>query len=572
MINSVSKRNILKLFTLLGLQLLPFNHLLSQTNYFVSASGDNTQSGSIDQPWQSIQYALEQSNNYDTLNVLSGVFQEKITIPHDHIYIRAIEASMPVLDATGITLPNAIITIANVSDIVIDGLELRNNVQNDAQGILVSGVSNNIIIKNCVIHDIHFSPDADAAVNETTNAQGIIAYGDNANISLHNLIIENNELYNCRLGYSEGIAVNGNVDGFQVRGNHVHDLSNIGIDAIGHEGTCAVQLNDQARNGIISNNLVHHCISAYATSGGIYVDGGKTIVIENNTCYHNGFGIEIGCENVGKSTDNISVRSNILYDNEVSGIALGGYDFPNGSGKVIYSTFRNNTCFQNDYSNSGNGEMYLSYSEGCAIENNIFYLTDQNTFAYTDMAQPGLNFNYNLFYSNDGAAMMNVEWNGTSYETFSEFQIGTQTNANSTFANPLFVNTEIDAPDFHLQSTSPAINSGNPNYSTAINEEDMDGQIRLNGTIDCGADEYYSFNNTVEKDVPTILIFPNPSLEEVKIIFDDHDIHLLELFSPSGQLILSRKSQFQENIRLTDQSAVYFLRIDQSFTTRICKR
>ena len=57
-----------------------------------------------------------------------------------------------------------------------------------------------------------------------------------------------------------------------------------------------------------------------------------------------------------------------------AGIALGGYDYPNGSGKVTHVSITNNTFLKNDTSHSTKGEIYLSYSESSRIENNIFYM------------------------------------------------------------------------------------------------------------------------------------------------------------------------------------------------------
>ena len=132
----------------------------------------------------------------------------------------------------------------------------------------------------------------------------------------------------------------------------MHDVTNIGIDAEGNYGVSPNAANDQARNGIIKNNLTYNCISPYATSGGLYIDGAKNVVLENNISYHNGYGIEVGCEIVGKSTDSIIIRNNIFYDNQICGIALGGYAYPSGSGKVTNSSVRNNTCYKDNYTNS----------------------------------------------------------------------------------------------------------------------------------------------------------------------------------------------------------------------------
>ncbi|MGF2716961.1 DUF5123 domain-containing protein, partial [Bacillus cereus] len=77
--------------------------------------------------------------------------------------------------------------------------------------------------------------------------------------NLNHIVIDNNEVANLKLGLSEAIAVNGNVDSFEVTNNKVHDNkvhdnNNIGIVLIGHEGVSPVAALDQARNGIVRNN------------------------------------------------------------------------------------------------------------------------------------------------------------------------------------------------------------------------------------------------------------------------------------------------------------------------------
>jgi Secretion system C-terminal sorting domain/Right handed beta helix region len=504
------KNNLMKsLLLLLGIIMTSAIH--GQMNYYVSPSGNNTNAGTISSPWLSVQHGLNQLAAGDTLNVLAGTYNEKITISTHGTYLRNYQSGAVILDALNLPSLEPIISIINKSNVTVDGLELKNNIKNDAQGILISGSSTNITIQNCVIHDIHFSSDINAPVNANTNAQGIIVYGTNAAIPISNLNIRNNTLRDCRLGYSEGIAVNGNVDGFEVSGNTVYNLTNIGLDAIGHEGTCASAAVDQARNGIFKNNIVHHCISAYATSGGIYIDGAKLITIENNTSYHNGFGIEIGCENIGKSAESIVVRDNILYDNEVAALALGGYDYPIGSGKVTNSSVRNNTCYSNDFSESGNGELYLSYSENSVIENNIFYTSSQNSLAYAELTQPGLSFDYNTAFCLNGSNNLAVDWNGNSYGDFNSFVSGSMTNVHSVFNDPLFLSANINTPNFHLNPLSPCINAGNPNYTAPSEEIDIDGEARNNDVTDCGADEYYSTTGTdgILQEIE-FKVYPNP--------------------------------------------------------------
>lgn len=564
----MNRKTIILIFCVLS------NFCFGQTNYYVAVTGNNTNSGSLASPWKTIQYGLNQLPANGILNVFPGTYLEKITISKSNITLKNYSTTLPVIDAAGITTQNAIIAINNKSNVIIDGIELQNNIQNTAQGILVEGSGDNIIIKNCKIHDIHFSSNVNAAVNENVNAQGIIVFGTNGTTAITNLKIQNNELYNCRLGYSEGIAVNGNVNGFEVTNNNVHNLTNIGIDIIGHEGTCPTPANDQARNGLVKNNIAHDCIAAYSTSGGIYIDGGKNIIVENNTSYHNGYGIEVGCEKIGQTTDGIIIRNNVFYDNQICAAAIGGFDYPSGSGKVINSSFRNNTCYFNDYSNSGNGELYLSYSENSSIENNIFYTQTQNILAYAELTQPNLNFNYNTFYCQAGTTKMIADWNGTQYTGFASFLTGTKTNTNSIFANPQLTNASITNPDFHLLTTSPSKNAGNPAYFAASTETDYYNELRIEGgRIDCGADELGTTLGIDKLEVSKFNIYPNPVTNFINI---DSEIKVdkYQIFSINGQKLMEGFEINEINISGLN-SGFYFIKFEidnKSYVSKIIKK
>jgi hypothetical protein len=531
-----------------------------QTNYYVSVSGSNSNNGMLSSPWLTIQHGLNQLGNGDTLNVMSGTYNEKLQIPISGITLRNYLAGNAIVDASGITSQTAILEINNVSSVLINGLELKNSIMLDAQGIAVEGNCQHITIQNCKIHDIHFSSNPNAVANANTNAQGIIIYGSNSAIAISGLKVLNNQLHDCRLGYSEGITVNGNVNGFEISGNTVYNLTNIGIDVVGHEGTSSNPANDQARNGFVKNNTVHDCLSLYATSGGLYVDGGKNVVIENNTSFHNGYGIEVGCENIGKTTDSITVRNNIFYDNQICAVAFGGYDYPNGSGKVINSSFRNNTCYYDDYTSSGDGEIYLSYSEHSIIENNIFFTTSQNNLAYAELTQPTLVFNHNFFYCQAGTSSLSADWNGNTYNSYSAFATGTGTNANSIFGNPLFVAANITTPDFHVTATSPAINAGNPSFTAASGEMDIDGQNRTNGIVDCGADEFYSLTTGItgnENLFNQLKIYPNPSSDYITIMNTNLEIKQIIIYDVIGKRVgvFEVENEFEIQLSVSDYPA-----------------
>ena len=83
----------------------------------------------------------------------------------------------------------------------------------------------------------------------------------------------------------------------------------------------------------------------------MYVDGGKDIIVQNNTITGSDVGLEIGCENAGFIAENITVRNNIIYKNEKAGLGFGGYDFP-ATGQVQNCIFTGNTVYDNDILNT----------------------------------------------------------------------------------------------------------------------------------------------------------------------------------------------------------------------------
>jgi len=76
----------IKLFlTLVFLQALIVS---AQINYYVSPSGNNSNSGSISSPWKTVQFAITIANSGDTLNLANGTFNEKINCTKSGLYIR----------------------------------------------------------------------------------------------------------------------------------------------------------------------------------------------------------------------------------------------------------------------------------------------------------------------------------------------------------------------------------------------------------------------------------------------------------------------------------------------------
>lgn len=225
----------------------------------------------------------------------------------------------------------------NIHDVIIESLELEGHKAgtNEIFGIIIQGESiNNILIRNNTIHD--FESDK--------NAHGIAVYGSGSTeqTSIKNIIIEGNNVYSMQTGSSESIVINGNVENWEVKSNHVYDVNNIAIDAIGGEGTSATKTDsngrvlpgtlDAARYGFIESNIVENMSTlgnpAYNKeeiwAAAIYIDGGHHIDIKNNIVGNASWGYEVGAENC-LTTHHVFMEGNSSSSSNFGDFVVGGY-------------------------------------------------------------------------------------------------------------------------------------------------------------------------------------------------------------------------------------------------------
>jgi hypothetical protein len=267
------------------------------------------------------------------------------------------------------------------------------------------------------------------------------------------------------------MVLNGNVTNFAVSNNVVHDNDNIGIDFIGFEGNGPAD-QDQARSGLCAGNRVYNISSATnptyggeRSADGIYVDGGKDIIIERNIVDNCDIGIEVASEHGGKTTSGITVRSNFVSRSFQGNILSGGYDASRGNAANIVIV--NNTLYH-----GADGEVILQYNcNGITIKNNIC------------VANPGT-----AYLSNSGSNNTNVVVDNNLYYGASTSSPGSWSDANAKYANPQLVNAPTD---MHIQSASMAKNNGAALTVDIAGTLDIDGQPRIQeSAIDIGADEF----------------------------------------------------------------------------------
>ena len=356
-------------------------------------SNSNVVDGSINNPYKTISEAinhLEKGSEliihegvyepFSIYNISSGTKEEPIVIRpfnNEKVIIKG------VFDEEAVT-----VYIENVSNITIDGLEVIGG----GLGIYIVStpdikdkVLEDIVITNCIVHGVR-------------GMHGIAVYAKNDLAPIKNLVMKNCEVYDCRLDSSESTVINGNIDGFTICDNKIHDNNNIGIDMIGFEGKAKhsdsykgnLYDTDFVRNGKCFNNFVYNISSfdneAYFenplasikdTSGeynlcanGIYIDGGQNIEIYNNFIYNCDIGIEVSTEHSPDDNEIFKVSGMDVHDNVVcscvgySGLAIGGY--AKNLGFTERCKFHNNTFIDNNIG------MIVQRSKDNDIKNNIF--------------------------------------------------------------------------------------------------------------------------------------------------------------------------------------------------------
>lgn len=465
-------------------------------SYYVSVNGSDSNPGTEGAPWRHIQYAIDRVGPGSTIYVMNGVYNETVTFRRSgtaeggYITLRNYPGHSPVIDGTGIPISGetGLIVIENKAYIRVIGFEIRNlkaggNSKVFPAGIWIRGNGAFLEIRNNRVHDIENSC-------RRCGAHGIAVYGRDPNASIHDIIIDGNEVYNGKFGWSESVVLNGNVEKFVVSNNIIHDNDNIGLDFIGFEGENPNPEVDRARDGLVVGNLVYNINSygnpAYGnerSADGIYVDGGTRITIERNIVHDCNIGIELASEHAGKSTSYVTVRNNFVYNNTDAGIAIGGYDTRRGSTEncaIVNNTFYNNARL----SDAWGAELYVQYDTRYnIIKNNIFYAGSGKPYILSwSPVMTGNEVDYNLFYN--GASW---QWKNVTYNTFSAYQSGTGNDIHSlNGVDPLFVNAALG--NLRLQSTSPAINAGQNLDQSGL--YDIDGNPRIQGgTIDIGAYE-----------------------------------------------------------------------------------
>jgi len=456
----------------LGLGVLAPTARATESHVLVVAPfGSDANPGTSAAPLRTIQVAVRRLGAGGIVELRGGVYNQRVHLIGVHdVTIRPFGHEIPVLDGSSLT-PHAgltaMIEIADSAGVTVSGLEVtgfrttRLNVT--PAGIYVHGHGKGIRIVGNHVHDL--GNDNQTLGSFDIDAHGIAVYGDDPHASISQLSIDGNEVDHLHLGASESVVVNGNVDGWSIARNRIHDNDNIGIDAIGFESTLTgpdrYTTRNRARNGVIADNVVARIQSrgnpAYwegtedgvaqwcNCADGIYIDGGTHIIVSGNRVTGNDIGIEVAAENARGSADHVLVTRNRVTSSLYTGIATGGYC--NGSsdcggvrtGSSHDNTFANNWLRGNNQLDDGSPEIQIQYyTSNDTFTGNTVIATNDAHVVYGTVpggVEHGNVSNDNHFQATGVTGeVAEFGWSGTIYPSFDAYRQATGQDAASSFS------------------------------------------------------------------------------------------------------------------------------------------
>ncbi len=243
----------------------------------------------------------------------------------------------------------------------------------------------------------------------------------------------------------------------KVIGNHVHDIQG-GCPNLGGAGINVATAT--SHDNLIDSNVVHaigNNSGACMLVHGIYTSNARTTITNNAVFRTQGWGIHMW----HTATQGL-IANNTIFNNDAGGILVG----------AVASEFTSGTAL-NDYT---------------VVSNNIVVYNGA-VVGRTGISENGATGPHNIYANN-------LVWKNLP----TEGALQTGVAYGTVWADPQFVNYQADGTgDYHLKSTSPAVNAGvksaptNPNANLGVSPTyDIEGYSRaLNGRWDIGCFEYH---------------------------------------------------------------------------------
>jgi len=442
----------------------------SSSIYYVAKNGSDSNNGSINSPWLTINHAAQEATAGSTIYIEAGTYNEKVVplnsgTAGNPITYENYNNETVIIDGAGLSYNNwsglfdidSDVTGRAMNYITVEGLTIQNAGSStiDASGVFVSGTCDHITLSNLTCRAIGESGIYVQSGWTCTTTRAA------TNLMINGCICYNTNLVQA----NEGISLI-NVNGFEIENCTVYDNN--------YAGGAGIDMKMGCENGNCNNNNVYDCPGAPL----IYVDARmatSNINIYDNVLHDGGTGsqgIALSDELGENNMTNIHIYNNLIYNNFV-GFAVQDYS---PETNVYNFTFVNNTLYNNSASSSFEIHVVPPHTQlsSCVIRNNIIDSLTSGTYAidYADYANGGISIDHNLFYDSVGA-----------------FASGNVFGTSSIVANPLLVSPTTN---FALQPGSPAIGAGSASDAPII---DYISTIRTNPPC-IGAYEYIPASTT----------------------------------------------------------------------------
>jgi parallel beta-helix repeat protein len=375
--------------------------------YHISPAGSDTGAGSSAAPWRTLQKAAATMRAGDTALIADGEYpggieQTRAGSAGSPITFRAVNPGGAVVRGDQTTARDAFY-VNGAHHVVVEGLTVR---AANRSGIRVS-MANFVTVRRCTF---------------ANNARwGIFTdYSDD-------LLLEYNECSGSAIEH--GIYVSNSGDRPVIRFNTVHDNNASGIQINADPLLLEPSLGKRG-DGITEN-----------------------AVIEANVVYNNGTagGAAINLASVRAAR----IVNNLLYNNRAGGIT--GWD--DGAGNQWGS--RDNLVLHNTiYFRNTEGRWCVSFKNGSTnntVRNNVLRGGARGALEYDN--DSSILSDYNLMDRYNSAQVVANE-DATSWQTLAQWQTTSGNDMHSRDADPLFVRPTTTPFDFHVQTGSPALDTG----------------------------------------------------------------------------------------------------------------
>jgi hypothetical protein len=437
-------------FILILISFLIFVIHSSAATFYISVNGDDDDDGSQQNPWASIQYAVETMQPGDMTIVSAGTYSEQITTERN-----GQNGNRIVLKGENGAIIDGSFRIRH-QYFTIDGFEMINDGQNvfafNENGDYCEILNNNV-------HDW-----GDARLLTMPRNSGV-PNGPNG------CLIKNNWFHGSDRAWMY----------FDLGGsNHIVEENEIGPGVVVED--CFRPFGD---NHIIRKNYIHDM-----TSGGghtdifqIFNDNGwrvRNLLFEKN--FINGWEGQAWMVDVTNDAEYITIRNNVFINVRQAGQSYCPYT------KVFNNTFINSAT-QNCWMIMLRGQDGRGHARHSEVKNNIFYETGchNNSGWYTLDGDTESTFegDYNLVYPAKRSSSF-VEAHGINGE------------------DPQFI--DVAGTNYRLSSSSPAIDGG---IVISSFNDDHDGNARTYGASwDIGAFEFTDSNSNSPSSPQNIRISP----------------------------------------------------------------